>query len=224
MTAGGSYSIWEKFKLFGLFSVCYGIFYIVPNFYAQWQPLQLPLTDFDKTVPFLPWTFLVYTSDYVLIALAVLLVSNKEHFASFSRMMFSALILSGLFFWIFPTTYPRPIYPSVENSWIQAAMDLVYVADTPNNCFPSMHVALTTIAAWNLRRRSRPEVFFFSVWTLAVIVSTLTTKQHYLADVVGGLGLVLVVILCERFFLSRYCPKLCKLGKMVEPSGFTKIF
>lgn len=216
MTADSNYTIREKLKVLAVFALGYGIFYIFPNFYASWKPSQLPLTWIDHSIPFLPWTFLIYTSDYLLILLAVLIIQDKESFLSFSRTMFCTLFICGIFFITFPTTYPRPPYPILDSLIIQGAMDLVYLADSPNNCFPSMHVALTSVATWNLRNRS-PRLFnLFVLWTVAVIASTLTTKQHYLADVVGGLSTVAVVILAETKLFSLWTKKLPNCAKTIE--------
>jgi len=215
MSAALKYSLREKVKVLGWFALGYGIFYIFPNFYASWKPSQLPLTWVDHSVPFLPWTFLIYTSDYLLILLAVLIIEDKESFQSFSRTMFCTLFICGLFFLFFPTTYPRPPYPVLDSLIIQGAMDLVYIADSPNNCFPSMHVALTSVAAWNLRNRSSRLFRVFVIWTLAVIASTLTTKQHYLADIVGGLSVVAVVIMAEIKLFSLWVKKSSNCAKTV---------
>jgi membrane-associated phospholipid phosphatase len=92
---------------------------------------------------------------------------------------------------------------------------LVYIADSPNICFPSMLVALTSVAAWNLRNRSNRLFTVFVIWTLAVIASTLTTKQHYLADIVGGLSVVAVVIIAETKLFSLWVKKSSNCAKTV---------
>ena len=215
MAADSKYSIREKLKVLAVFALGYGVFYIFPNFYASWKPSQLPLTWIDHSIPFLPWTFLIYTSDYLLILLTVLIIQDKYSFLSFSRTMFCTLFICGIFFISFPTTYPRPPYPVLNSVIIQGAMDLVYLADSPNNCFPSMHVALTSVATWNLRNRDSRLFTVFVIWTLAVIASTLTTKQHYLADVIGGLSAVVVVIVAETKLFSLWVKKSSNCAKTV---------
>jgi membrane-associated phospholipid phosphatase len=214
----------RKVTLLAWFMLGYMVFYIFPNFYASWRPVQLPLTVVDRRVPLVPWSFLIYTSDYLLISLTILMINSKVSFFSFSRMMFSALVLCGLCFLFFPTTYPRPIYPTVEQTWIQLVMDFVDVADSPNNCFPSMHVALTSIAAWNLRNKPTPIFVLFLIWTLAVIVSTLTTKQHYFVDIIGGLTVVVMTAVLEKKLFSRWFSGEGSTRRTVETTGLTKLF
>lgn len=186
--------------MFVLFMLAYAVFYIYPNFYAPWQPHMLPLLPIDQNTPFLPWTFILYTSDYYLFLFVILMHKEKESFNSFCRMAFVTLFICGAFFLFFPTTYPRPQYPEVDNWFIAFLMNLIAVADTPNNCFPSMHVALTGVATWSFRDRG-PKVFgFLVVWTLLIYASTLTTKQHYFMDIVGGIGVIVFVAILERTF------------------------
>lgn len=224
MNSSSVYTFKEKLKVFVIFAVAYSVFYLFPNFYATWQPAFLPLLQIDKSVPFLPWTFLVYTSDYFLIGLTILIITDRKSFNSFGRMMFLALIFCGLFFILFPTTYPRPVYPIQNSWWVQTAMDLVYVADSPNNCFPSMHVALTSISAWSLRKRSPWLVVIFFLWTFAVIVSTMTTKQHYFVDIIGGLTVVLTVVVIEEKLVPHLLSRFSKFTKNLEISKFNKVF
>ncbi len=192
-----------KLSLLGLFSVAYYIFYIYPNFSPLLQPRELPLLYIDRLVPFLPWTFVVYISDYLLFAALIIMVKDLGEVNSFARIAFGILFISGLFFLFFPTTYPRPDYPVEKNALVTFIMNLVENADTPNNCFPSLHVAMTAAAVWCVRRFHRKWFSIFAVWGLAIFVSTLTTKQHYFIDILGGLCVTVTVLSLERVLFYR---------------------
>jgi hypothetical protein len=180
--------------ILGLFAVAYWVFYVIPNFFSTGPAFELPLLWIDRWVPFLPWSFLVYTSDYFVFAIAILALSRKDEFHSFARLMFGILIICGAFFYFYPTTYPRPPYPDHQHWFVESVMNFVANADTPRNCFPSMHVALTAGATWALRVKG-PKIFLlFTLWSLAVFASTLSTKQHYFLDILGGLVVTSVVI------------------------------
>lgn len=198
-------SVSWKFKLLmlGWFSLAYLFFYIYPNFHPSFQPYYLPLWKVDHVVPFLPWTFIVYLSDYVLIACVIALINDMPRFRSFARVCFLTLIMCGTFFLFFPTRYPRPHYPEIDNALISALMALVKHLDTPNNCFPSMHVAITGTATWCLRFKG-PKLFsIYALWAIAIFVSTMTTKQHYFVDILGGVAIVASVALIEWFFFTK---------------------
>jgi membrane-associated phospholipid phosphatase len=202
MSASKNCSFAYRLGIFVLFMSAYCLLYVIPNFFLNSLPKELPLLWIDKAVPLIPWTFIIYTSDYFVFALAIFLLSEKEKFNSFTRMMFGVLFVCGAFFYGFPTTYPRPEYPA-ETHWLLAAvMQFVAVADTPRNCFPSMHVGLTAVATWSMRHLGVRALAGFSLWSLAIFASTLTTKQHYFLDILGGLMVMSLIVAVENRLFS----------------------
>jgi hypothetical protein len=202
MFASKNCSFAYRLGIFALFMSAYGILYVIPNFFLSVPPQELPLLWIDEAIPLIPWTFLVYTSDYFVFVLAIFLLSEKERFDSFTRMMFGVLFVCGAFFYGFPTTYPRPDYPAEAHWLLGAVMRFVASADSPRNCFPSMHVGLTAVATWSLRHFGLRTVTAFSLWSLAIFASTLTTKQHYFLDIVGGLFVMGFIALLENRLFS----------------------
>lgn len=189
--------------MFVAFMATYGVFYLYPNMFAAWEPHMLPLLAIDRNVPFLPWTFFIYCSDYTIFIFVIFLHRTKEGFNSMARMCFATLITCGAFFVLFPTTYPRPEYPTDVHFAVRFLMDLITMADSPRNCFPSMHVALTGVATWSLYRHNPKAFPFYVVWSVLIFVSTLTTKQHYLVDVLGGIGVIFFVALLEKYLFAQ---------------------
>jgi membrane-associated phospholipid phosphatase len=150
-------------------------------------PTQLPLTTFDLAIPLLPWTIWVYGSGSKAALLCWLMVPDGRA----ARRLFVTLALVSVVccvcFVLWPTTYPRELYPlpAGDSATLREFADL-READSPTNCFPSLHVALAWGMAFNwaaFLRRGRALPF---VWAAAVSVGTLTTKQHYLVDVPAG--------------------------------------
>jgi membrane-associated phospholipid phosphatase len=194
-----------KYKIFllGVFAAFYSVFYIYPNFYPLTPPRHLPVMPIDKTAPLLTWTFWVYLSEYILVAVVIAVLDDWADFNSWARMNFGALFICGAFFLLYPTAYPRPVYPDEQNTFVALAMNLVASFDTANNCFPSLHVAITTITVWFFRSQGRWLFVTFSIWGLAIIVSTMTTKQHYFIDIVGGLGVTSLVVYLEPILFRK---------------------
>ena len=137
----------------------------------------------------------------------------------FARTCFVTLIACGLFFLFYPTSYPRPDYPITDNFLVNLVMSAIQAADTPNNCFPSLHVALSAVGAISLRNFSPKVRVLFWTWALLIFVSTLTTKQHYVLDVVAGISVALFVAfldrLYERYLLERVT-KVFSFSKSVQ--------
>ena len=104
---------------------------------------------------------------------------------------FAADVLARLvcmaFYLLLPTTNVRPSIPE-QGFWNQM-LALLYQMDAADNLFPSIHCLNSWFCYIAVRgRREIPRWYQrFSFWAaLAVFVSTLTTKQHVIADVIGG--------------------------------------
>ena len=59
--------------------------------------------------------------------------------------------------------------------------------------FPSLHVALASIAFWYVRHRRRMAIALI-VFEIVLIVSIVSLEWHYLIDLVGGFALATVAI------------------------------
>jgi membrane-associated phospholipid phosphatase len=183
-----------KFFMLVAYIVAYVVFYTWPNSFPLFTPKLLPLSPIDEAIPFVPWTFAIYLSDYVLALFVICSIREKDRFLSFSRMAFGVLIVCGIVFMLFPTAYPRPEYPSDVGPLIRFFMNVVSSLDQPTNCFPSHHVAAAMVATWNIRYRGSKVTMAVMFWSLLIFVSTLTTKQHYFVDILGGVIVAALVI------------------------------
>jgi PAP2 superfamily protein len=63
--------------------------------------------------------------------------------------------------------------------------------------FPSMHVAMSTIALWFMRRSraALAALMVFNVWLLAGII---LLECHYILDILGGIGIAAIAIALNR--------------------------
>lgn len=176
-----------KLKIFLIYIVIYHICYILPNFYPLYQPIQLTFFNFESSIPLIPWSFLIYLSIYINIVVSIYMMNEIEVFHSYARAVLILLCVCGSFFLIFPTAYPRPPYPHVDNGLVYFGMNLVSNGDSPNNCFPSFHISYALVNWWWMRKVLPKYGFFFFLWAVAIMVTTLTTKQHYFIDIIGGM-------------------------------------
>ena len=63
---------------------------------------------------------------------------------------------------------------------------VIYSLDLPLNCFPSMHVSLVFLGLFVIKMY-RPDLLrYYLVWAIAIALSTLLVKQHYIVDVLAG--------------------------------------
>lgn len=137
----------------------------------------LEASAIDQGVPFTPWTIAIYASQFLFLFLTLWLSPTSEDLKNLLAAIAVATAISAAIFIVWPTAINRP---DPHN----AAFSALYLFDVPTNCFPSLHVALAIIAAamWP-HRRTRPLAW---LWAFAILVSTLTTKQHVAVDILAG--------------------------------------
>ncbi|MBL4818662.1 MAG: phosphatase PAP2 family protein [Deltaproteobacteria bacterium] len=162
----------------------FAIFYFAASFFGTPRAVLLEPTEVDQALPFMAWTVWVYAITYVMLPLTFLLLRSVENLKKFTYAMVSAIILaSGVFYW-YPTLMKRP--QIVDDGIAEGALKLLHMVDPPTNCFPSLHVAMMVLMAFYLHKESKGVGWFAWLLTLLVSVSTMTTKQHYFVDVLGG--------------------------------------
>ena len=152
------------------------------------QPRLDLMTALDHAIPFMPWTIVVYQSFFLMIIFTAWACDGRE-FVRTLKIILYANIVSYVFFIAFTSHYPRPELLQLENPLWKAMFGLVYQQDAPGNTFPSIHVAVTVLLA--LRMRMRRLGLLWLPWASLVCLSTLTVKQHYVIDVLGGIVVAL---------------------------------
>jgi membrane-associated phospholipid phosphatase len=169
----------------------HALLYFLANHYPFGDVRQLELTALDLAMPFWPWTVFLYLSDYALIIVAFQGCRTR---ASADRFLVTELVVIGLatlVHWGFPVSFPRELYPLPDGlaAAPAEAMRLLRVFDAQTSCLPSLHVAGAVLGPL-LIRREQPRAFpWLMSWAAVVCLSTLTTKQHYLFDVMAGIAL-----------------------------------
>lgn len=179
-------------------------FYIfIPTLLLPGRTLHAPALPLDDLVPLSPAWAPAYGALYLfLILLPVLAIRDEEHIR---RTVLAYLLVWGtayVCFLVYPTAAPRPI-ELAGNSFGVWGLRLLYGADPPYNCFPSLHVAHSFVSAFTCDRLHRPVGVISGVAASLVAVSTLFTKQHYVLDVAAG---ILLASIAYLVFLRGYSP------------------
>lgn len=142
----------------------------------------------EEKIPFLPWTFFIYCLVYIVPAMAFLLLKTRESLIISVRAFFAAIAIHIIVWFFYPVEYNlRPAILPLEPQPLMHWIDFLFRLDNPPvNCFPSLHVTyafLTFFAIKTYRRKLAP---YFLILAILISVSTLTFKQHFVADVVAG--------------------------------------
>lgn len=148
-------------------------------------------TDLDRMVPLLPWTVTIYLVCYLFWGINYILTGHlkKAEFYQFVTADMLSRVICAAFFLFLPTTNVRPDLPA--ESIFNPAMRWLWETDAPVNLFPSIHCLVSWFCYIGIRGKKqipRWYQWFSCIFAIAVCVSTQTTKQHYLVDVLGGVA------------------------------------
>lgn len=170
------------------------ILFMTPYSIVSHLPLNRKVIPFilgEQFIPFLQWTLLIYLSAFVQ-TLVVMRYMPPPFLRKASLVLSCAVIVGLVVFILFPIRYPREFFTS--NS---ALLQYFQQVDKDGNCLPSLHVFITICFSYcySIIEKSRMRRTLMWLWTALIILSVLTTKQHYLVDVFGGIVLSIPVVL-----------------------------
>jgi membrane-associated phospholipid phosphatase len=156
---------------------------------------ELLRTRLDDAIPFWPWTSWFYLPIYASIFLiAINGFRSRDLFNRALRAVALVMFLGALGHLFVRAEYPRPLLHPPFANLSETFMAWVQRVDRPGNVFPSLHVAQTSTLAFILYR-DRPRLGRLAIVLGAILaLSTLTTKQHFIADVVSGYALTFLAV------------------------------
>ena len=160
--------------------------YFVLAILTRSRPTSVPELPLDRVIPLVPGWMLVYGSLYVFVIILPLLVVRER--GLIRRAMQGYLLVmsvSYVGFLLYPTSAPRPD-AVIGDDFAAWTLRLAYSLDPPYNCFPSLHVAYAFVSALACYRVHRGVGVAAVVWATLISISTVFTKQHYVADVIAG--------------------------------------
>ena len=148
--------------------------------------LQTPL---DRALPVVPIFAIPYVSliPYIGVSLVAFLFFRVRLYRSAALTMIVVWFISYAFYFFLQSYIARP--QVIGSDPFSGLVRSIYASDQPYNDFPSLHTSLSTIIAihwWRVDRRIGVPA---AIWTALIVASTVLVKQHYVADVAGGLAL-----------------------------------
>lgn len=147
-------------------------------------------TRFDDAIPFLPVTAWLYLPVYA--AIFIIALAGFRSRSNFNRALraFAFIMVVGLLgHLLIGAVYPRPLLKPPFADLSSRFLAWVQSIDPPGNVFPSLHVAHTSSLAFFIHRDNPRLGRLVMVLALLLAASTLTTKQHFIADVLSGFAL-----------------------------------
>jgi membrane-associated phospholipid phosphatase len=150
-------------------------------------------TPLDRALPLVPIFAIPYVSliPYIGVSLLAFLFVRARVYRSAATTMIIVWFISYACFFFLQSYIARPAITGTDP--FSAVVRGIYAGDRPYNDFPSLHTSLSTIIAIHWWRIDRRIGIAAAIWTGLIVMSTVLIKQHYLADVVGGLALAGVI-------------------------------
>jgi membrane-associated phospholipid phosphatase len=181
-----------KWKLF--LALALNLWFYVPYCFLQRHhflvPAQIPQTFIDRLIPFSDKAVWVYLSLFLLMPIGPLLMRSRRQLFRYGLGIFLIGAVAYLVFIVWPTSCPRP-----DPKGTIAAYRLVTMFDSPLHAFPSLHAAFAVFSALctaQVFRELRTPILWqvgVGCWTVLILLATLVTKQHMLADMIAGSAL-----------------------------------
>ncbi len=170
-----------KQMLFG-----WGTVGLIYSFCDRLQGEGHPLTAWavDSAIPFSSSAIWLYLSFFLIVPAGYLLVPLSRLRWLACAMQLSALG-AGVIYVLWPTTMHYPLVAHDGTS--SAVLGWLIAIDSSQNCFPSLHAALTILAVVAIAARGRFFITAASVlWALAIAFSILQLRRHLFIDLLGG--------------------------------------
>jgi len=144
-------------------------------------------TPLDAALPVVPIFVVPYDSLVPLVyaALVIFLLFRTRVFQSACLALISAWLVSYGFYFFLQSEVIRPVLTGTDV--LTRMINNVYATDNPYNDFPSLHTSLSTILAIHWFQIDRRLGIILAAWTALIVASTVLIKQHYVADIGGGL-------------------------------------
>lgn len=171
-------------------------------------PLTMPRLGLDDWIAFTPAAFPVYAALWVYVSLPPALIGGLRALLWFGVWIAGLCLFCLGIFWLLPT-----VVPPAAIDWAQyPELALIKSVDAAGNACPSLHVASAVFAALWLERIARlvaaPAALRWgnAMLCLAILWSTVATRQHVVLDVLAGGVVGLAFALPSLRHVTRLAP------------------
>lgn len=151
-------------------------------------PVEIPFTAADHWIGFHAFALLPYVSLWVYVCLPSSLMPDFRRLLGHALGALGLCLVGLVIFAVWPTSTPR-----VDLDWtLYPGMELIKSVDAGGNACPSLHAAFAVFACLWLRNvlaglRAPRWLHALNVfWAVAILYSTIATRQHVAIDTLSG--------------------------------------
>ena len=201
-----------------------GLGYLLTNKFAYWRDWQAfdPTTSIDTWIPVMPWMIVPYSTLYFYYPMAAILGMKSEQ-TQRENVIFHQILLM-LTWMVFVIFILVPVEVDIRSSVFAADLgiwqpwyDYLYAVDTPWNAWPSLHIvqsllAVLVVSRWYNTENYRWQIRILWFAWLMLTISVMTTKQHFVWDVVTG---IILAVFAWKYWISP-CLEICSSHLIVN--------
>lgn len=187
------------------FMVLFFVGYFLVAQHPVFSVTPIPDTGLDRAIGFQPWALWLYASLWVYVSLPPGLIVDRRELVTYGLAALWLSLAGMIVFFLWPTATPQP-----DIDWIRyPSYAFLKTADQARNACPSLHVAFAVFSGFWIdrmlcRMNTRVPIRLMNVvWGLAIIYSTLATKQHVALDALGGAALGGIAAVLHWHYLQR---------------------
>lgn len=169
------------------------------------------LWSLDLAIPLIPEFIWIYHSfiAVIIISFVGLMKSKKMFFSCLAGFFLATFILSA-FYILFPSYYPRELWPATADTLSGQLLNWTRAIDAPNNTLPSGHNAFAWMLTFFMTKTAYAKQYkwlvpSYFVWASLITASTLFLKQHYIIDTISG---IILAYICYHFSIKVIMPRI----------------
>ncbi len=154
---------------------------------------EIQPTWLDNMIGFYDITVIGYLSIYLLLAVPPYTMTSKPDLNKYALGILIVGWTGSLIHFFWPTHVPRP---DPTNTFF--LYQFLVSIEQPYNCIPSLHAAFSIYTALTLNKCALIHLYpkasksIVWIWCLIILISTLTTKQHMIIDLIPGIVLAII--------------------------------
>ena len=161
------------------------------------------------------WTY--WNSEFTVIGLTLLWVYLRRHhgFSRFRNTILLANVIGLVGFWLMPTAPPWMFPDKGFVAGVNHSSALLQTLGNSYAAMPSLHAAHALIVGWFLVSTSRTiwAKVLWALWPLWVWFCVVATANHYLLDVLAGVGVAVAALLA-----TAWLPRLFERLRAIRPA------
>jgi hypothetical protein len=161
----------------------------------------------ERQIPFVPWTIVPYLSIFVFFLLSFFVHPDRIELQRHVNRMMLVLLISLVCYALFPLrfTFERPVVGGIFGPMY----GLLASFDLPYNRAPSLHIStLVVLSARFVPCLSPVQRACLKAWFLLIAGSVLTTYQHHIIDIPGGVAVGIVAVFLTSPSVSEALPRI----------------